>query len=618
VLSDTPKVFLSSNQLLCGKNQIDMSLSTTIKSIQDIMRKDDGVDGDAQRIGQLTWMLFLKVLDQREEEWEDQDKTYTSPLPEGCRWRTWAAYVPDKNGTDKPQIEASKLIEFVNNTLFPNLKAVPQLTEDTSDTELIAAADDPLRKVIRQVFEDSNNYMKSGTLMLGVIGKLNEAINFRDFTTRQNLGDIYEQILNDLRSAGNAGEFYTPRAITTVMVQLINPRLNKHEVVMDPACGTGGFLTATIEHLRSQLPKNAKAEKHKAIEQSIVGVEKKQLPHLLCTTNLLLHGIDVPSQVDHRNTLAQPWEDWEPDEQVDCVITNPPFGGMEDEGVGGDYPEELRTRETSDMFLTLIVKKLLRDGGRGAVVLPDGFLFGEGIKSRIKKLLTEECNLHTIIRLPNGVFAPYTSIRTNLIFFTKGKPTETIWFYDHPYPDGRKSYSKTKPIRIEEFASEKAWWGKEENDFAERQESEQAWRVDFKTKKLNAEAQAKPYWDKAEDLSNQISTMELQIRDLRDSLKGVKEPNQRILVEEQITDLRERSEQLRLQALDSKSAGDRLYLPIYNLDIKNPNTLAEETHDPDVLLEMYETLLSDIEETQELLKSELGIALMAHFGHEDA
>jgi type I restriction enzyme M protein len=472
-----------------------MSLSTTIKSIQDIMRKDDGVDGDAQRIGQLTWMLFLKVLDQREEEWEEKNPNYKSPIPEECRWRNWAAYIPEKNGTNKPQIEASEIVGFVNNTLFPSLRTISTSSESEPDDENLEAVEDSLRKVICQVFEDSNNYMKSGTLMLGVIGKLNESIDFRDFTTQQNLGDIYEQILNDLRSAGNAGEFYTPRAITTVMVQLVNPRLDKREVVMDPACGTGGFLTATIDHLRAQLPEQDNKEERKAIEQSIIGVEKKQLPYLLGTTNLLLHGIDVPSQIDHRNTLAHPWEEWNSDDEVDCVITNPPFGGMEDEGVGSDYPETLRARETSDMFITLIVEKLLRDGGRGAVVLPDGFLFGEGIKSRVKKLLLDECNLHTIIRLPNGVFAPYTSIRTNLLFFTKGKPTETIWFYEHPYPEGWKSYSKTKPIRIEEFASEKAWWGKEENDFVERQESELAWKIDFKAKKQDAEAQSQPYWD---------------------------------------------------------------------------------------------------------------------------
>jgi type I restriction enzyme M protein len=595
-----------------------MSLSTTIKSIQDIMRKDDGVDGDAQRIGQLTWMLFLKVLDQREEEWEEQNPDYKSPMLEECRWRNWAAYVPDKNGTSKSQFEAGELIGFVSNTLFPRLRAIPASTDSESDNQDLETVEDSLRKVISQVFKDSNNYMKSGALMLGVIGKLNESINFRDFTTRQSLGDIYEQILNDLRSAGNAGEFYTPRSITTVMVQLVNPRLDKREVVLDPACGTGGFLTATIDHLRGQLPKNASKKDQKTIEKSIIGVEKKQLPYLLGTTNLLLHGIDVPSQIDHRNTLAHRWEDWISDDEVDCVITNPPFGGMEDGGVGSDYPETLRTRETSDMFMTLIVEKLLRDGGRGAVVLPDGFLFGEGIKSRIKELLMEKCNLHTIIRLPNGVFAPYTSIRTNLLFFTKGKPTETIWFYEHPYPEGRKSYSKTKPIRIEEFANEKAWWGKEENDFVERQESEFAWKIDFKAKKQNAEAQAKPHWDKTQELNNQISTLETQIRDLRNSLREVTVLAQRTLVEEQVTALRERSDQLRLQSRDAQVAGDRLYWLIYNLDIKNPNALAEENHDPDELLERYKTLLFNVEETQELLKSELGIALAVHFEREDS
>lgn len=577
------------------------------------MRKDDGVDGDAQRIGQLTWMLFLKVLDQREEEWEELDSNYKSPISEECRWRNWAAYIPEKKGTSQPQIEADELIGFVNNTLFPSLRVVSGSADNGKDDEDPNAAINFLHRVICQVFEDSNNYMKSGTLMLGVIGKLNESINFRDFTTRQNLGDIYEQILNDLRSAGNAGEFYTPRAITTAMVQLVNPRLSKQEVVIDPACGTGGFLTATVDHLRGQLRKNANGKDYKLIEQSIIGFEKKQLPYLLCTTNLLLHKIDIPNQVERRNTLAWSWDDWSLDEAVDCVITNPPFGGMEDEGVGSDYPNDLRTRETSDMFITLIVKKLLRDGGRGAVVLPDGFLFGEGIKSRIKKMLMEECNLHTIVRLPSGVFAPYTSIKTNLLFFTKGKPTETVWFYEHPYPEGRKSYSKTKPIRIEEFANERAWWGKEENEFVERQESELTWKVDFKKKKQDAEAQAQPYWNKAQDLNNQVAALDAQSRKLRNSLSKETEQEKRVSVEKQIDDLRGRSEQLRLQSRDEQAAGDRLYWHIYDLDVKNPNTLVEEDHNPDELLERYKALLSDIEETQELLKNQVSIALATHF-----
>jgi type I restriction enzyme M protein len=605
-----------------------MNLSSTIKSIQDIMRKDDGVDGDAQRIGQLTWMLFLKVFDQREEEWEasaeEGDQPYTSPLPEDCRWRNWATFVPGADGRPNPRIQASELIAFVNNTLFPKLKAAPQpakidsTSSETSEPSEIQLAETPMRKVIRQVFEDSNNYMKSGTLMLGVIEKLDEAIDFHDFTTRQNLGDIYEQILNDLRAAGNAGEFYTPRAITKVMVELVDPRVDRLETVMDPACGTGGFLTATIDHLTSQCPNPLSAEDKKTIEGSIVGIEKKQLPHLLCVTNLLLHGIDVPSQVDHYNTLARPWIEWDESDQVMCVITNPPFGGMEDVGVGSDFPPDFRTRETADMFLTLIVEKLLKDGGRGAIVLPDGFLFGDGIKARIKERLMEKCNLHTIIRLPNGVFAPYTGIKTNLLLFTKGKPTETLWFYEHPYPAGQRSYSKTKPIRLEEFDAERAWWGREEDDFAQRRENEYAWKVDFKTKKAVARTEAKPYWDEAEDLINQASAIENEIRGLRDSIKGVKEPEQRKPVEERIGELRENAEQLRIKSHDARAAGDRLYWPIYNLDIKNPNAPEEESHDPDVLLERYKRLLADIEETQEHLKNELGAALAHHFEHAGA
>ncbi len=570
------------------------------------MRKDDGVDGDAQRIGQLTWMLFLKVFDQREEEWEDDDPAYVSPLPEDCRWRNWAAFTTDTDGKKKPQIQGSELIPFVYNKLFPALKDIdPSLT--------------PMHKVIKQIFEDTNNYMKSGTLMLAVIEKLEEAINFHDFKTRANLGDVYEQILNDLRSAGNAGEFYTPRAITQFMVDRISPNLAKREKVLDPACGTGGFLTATIDHFSRQFDIKSGAEDKRAIELLIRGIEKKQLPHLLCTTNILLHGIDVPSQIERRNTLAIPWNDWNATEKVDCLVTNPPFGGYEDEGVGADFPPDLRTRETADMFMALIIKKLLKDdGGRGAVVLPDGTMFGEGIKGKLKELLLRECNLHTIIRLPKGVFAPYTNIKTNLLFFTKGKPTETIWFYEHPYPEGYKSYSKSKPIRYEEFKAEQEWWGSESDDFAGRVESGLAWKIDFKSRKIEAEAAAKPHWDKAEQLNNEASALDNQVRALRSSIVGVTDADKRQQAEDQIAELRRQAEPIRMAARDAQAAGDRLYWPIYNLDIKNPNTPEEEIHDPDVLLEKYKLLLSQIEETQNLLKSELAAALAHHFANEDA
>ena len=591
-----------------------MNLSSTIKSIQDIMRKDDGVDGDAQRLGQLTWMLFLKVFDQREEEWEDDNPKYASPLPDDMRWRNWAAYVADEAGKKAPQTPASEIIGFVNNRLFPTLK------------ELDANAS-PQHKVIRSVFEDGNNYMKSGTQLLAVIEKLEEAINFHDFKTRANLGDMYEQLLNDLRGAGNAGEFYTPRAITQFMADRVNPSLARRETVMDPACGTGGFLTAAIDHFRNQVSTKSSAADKAAIETLIRGIEKKQLPHLLCTTNMLLHGIDVPSQIEHKNTLGIGWNDWSTHDKVDCVITNPPFGGYEDDGVGSDYPADLRTRETADMFMALIVKKLLKENGRAAVVLPDGFLFGDGIKATLKKLLLRDCKLHTIVRLPKGVFAPYTTIKTNLLFFTKGATvddgsehfhTDTIWYYEHPYPPGYKSYSKTKPIRFEEFKPEQDWWGSEANDFADRVESEFAWKVDFKTRREQAEAAAQPHWDRAEQLGNQASTLENRVRDLRDSIKGVSNAKQRQPVEDEIDTLRTQADSLRLQARDAQAAGDRLYWPIYNLDLKNPNAPEEETHDPDVLLDKYKTLLGQIEETENRLKSELAAALAHHFTTEEA
>ncbi|BEH09840.1 type I restriction-modification system subunit M [Geobacter sulfurreducens subsp. ethanolicus] len=592
-----------------------MNLSSTIKSIQDIMRKDDGVDGDAQRIGQLTWMLFLKVFDQREEEWEDDNADYESPLPERFRWRNWAKYLPDAEGKKKPQIAGSELIPFVNNELFPALK------------EQIDAGKSPQHQVIKQVFEDANNYMKSGPLMLSVIEKLEEAINFHDFTTRASLGDVYEQILNDLRGAGNAGEFYTPRAITNFMVDRVNPRLDKRETVLDPACGTGGFLTATIDHLRNQLSKKSSAEDKRAIEDLIWGIEKKQLPHLLCTTNMLLHGIDVPSQIEHKNTLGVGWNEWSSTNKVDCLVTNPPFGGYEDDTVGGDYPADLRTRETADMFMALIIKKLLKENGRAAVVLPDGFLFGEGIKNTLKKLLLRDCKLHTIVRLPKGVFAPYTTIKTNLLFFTKGTMvadgsehfhTDTIWFYEHPYPLGYKSYSKTKPIRFEEFKPEQEWWGSEANDFVDREENDFAWKVDFKTKREHAEMAATPHWQRAEQLNNEAAVLENEARDMRNSLVGSTDADHREKVEAQIAALREKAEPLRLQARDAQTTGDRLYWPIYNLDLTNPNAPEEEAHDPDVLLEKYKILLGQIEETENQLKSELAASLAHHFVDEVA
>ncbi len=419
------------------------NVSNIVKTIQDIMRKDAGTYGDAQRLEQLGWMFFLKIFDDREKELELLRDDYRSPLAPYMRWSSWAE--------NEEGITGDALLQFVNNDLLPNLKNLSGSTKDR------------MVGLIRTTFQDANNYMKNGTLMRQVVNKVN-GINFNASDDRHTFGDIYEKLLKDLQSAGNAGEFYTPRAVTQFIVEQVNPRLG--ETVMDPACGTGGFLVCAIEHLRKQAKRDAD---ERTIQDCFSGIEKKHLPHILCRTNMLLHGIDVPSNIRHDNTLSRPLKDWSPKERVDVIVTNPPFGGMEEDGIESNFPTEFRTRETADLFLVLLMR-ILKDGGRAGLVLPDGTLFGEGVKTRIKEALLTECNLHTIVRLPNGVFNPYTGIRTNLLFFEKGTPTREVWYYEHPYPPGAKSYNKTKPIRIEEFEPERAWW---EN----RVETEQAWRV---------------------------------------------------------------------------------------------------------------------------------------------
>ena len=448
-----------------------MSISSVVRSIQDIMRQDAGVDGDAQRISQLAWMIFLKLFSDKEQEYELIEDHYLSPIPERLRWESWAA--------DDEGITGDTLLDFINGDLFKTLKEL--------ETDVQA---DPRGQIVKSIFEDSFNYMKSGTLLRQVVNKLNE-IDFASSKDRHLFGDLYEQILRDLQSAGNAGEYYTPRAVTRFMTEMTDPKLG--ETVFDPACGTGGFLVDTIEHLRRKGVETV--QQREQLQRMIRGVEKKPLPHMLAMTNLILHDVEVP-QVRRDNSLATPLRSYGPADRVDVVLTNPPFGGTEEGGIEMNFPAAYRTRETADLFLVLLMH-LLKDGGRAALVLPDGFLFGEGVKTRIKEELLRTCNLHTIVRLPNGVFAPYTGINTNLLFFTKGAPTTDVWYYEHQLPEGYKNYTKTKPIRIEHFAREKAWWDV-------REEHEHAWKVpaeairasgynlDLKNPHVEAEAHADP------------------------------------------------------------------------------------------------------------------------------
>jgi type I restriction enzyme M protein len=474
-----------------------MSVRTTVKSIQDIMRQDVGVDGDAQRISQLCWMFFLKIIDDQDQELELMQEGYVSPIPGNLQWRAWAADPEDMTG--------DALLAFVNDQLFPTLKELPDAPQDGR------------RRVVRDVFEDAYNYMKSGQLMRQVINKIN-GVDFNNLAERQHFGDIYEQILNDLQSAGNAGEYYTPRAVTAFMADRIDPRPG--EILFDPACGTGGFLTCAIRHMRERYVKTPTDEQR--MQKALRATEKKQLPHMLCITNMLLHGIDDPSFVRHDNTLARPYVSYGRSDRVDIVLTNPPFGGREEDGIESNFPKHFQTRETADLFLALIVR-LLKPTGRAAVVLPDGTLFGEGVKTRLKEHLLEECHLHTIVRLPNSVFKPYASIGTNLLFFEKGTPTQDVWFYEHRVPEGQKAYSMTKPIRFEHMKPCMEWWEK-------REEDEVAWKVsldEIKARNYNLDFKnphtvEEEHGDPAELLAK-LAESEAETARLRDRLKAILE-----------------------------------------------------------------------------------------------
>ncbi len=411
-----------------------MNIGTMIKRLQDIMRQDAGVNGDAQRIEQIVWMLFLKLYDAKESEWEILEDNYKSIIPEEYRWRNWA--IDNKDGKAMTGDELSNFII----QLFDTLKNL-EINETT-----------PIRgRIVREVFEDLNNYMKDGVLIRQVVNVLNE-IDLTDFQTRHAFNEIYETILKDLQSAGKSGEFYTPRAVTDFIVKMVDPKIG--QTVADFACGTGGFLVSALNHMKEQANDT---ESNEILKKSFYGVEKKSLPYLLCTTNMLLHDVNEPNII-RGNSLEKNVRDYEEEDKFDIILMNPPYGGTEKKSVQQNFPTELRDSETADLFMVEILYRLKQKSKVG-IVLPDGFLFGnDNTKVAIKKKLMEECNLHTIIRLPGSIFAPYTSIATNLLFFDKTGPTQETWFYRMDLPEGYKAFSKTKPVELNHMQPIIDWW----------------------------------------------------------------------------------------------------------------------------------------------------------------
>lgn len=438
------------------------SISSFVKSLRDIMRNDSGVNGDAQRIEQITWMLFLKVYSEKEKEWKFEDSNWTSIIPEECQWENWAH--DDFSGK---AMTGEKLLNFVNNTLFPTLKNL-EITENT-----------PIKKsIVKTTFEDANNYMKDGALLRQVLNVI-DGIDLGDYEQSHAFGEIYETILRELQSAGSSGEFYTPRAVTEFMAEMIEPKIG--EKMADFACGTGGFLTSWLHQLEKKV-KNT--EDREALGKSIYGIEKKQFPYMLCITNMLLHGVDVP-QIIHGNSLERNVLDYTEKDKVDVILMNPPYGGNEKAVIKSHFPNDIASSETADLFMAVIMYRLKKNG-RAAVVLPDGFLFGtDNAKLALKKKLMGEFNLHTIIRLPGSVFAPYTSIATNLLFFDNTGPTKETWFYRMDMPAGRKAFNKTNPIALKDLAPVKEWWS--DRKIIEDEKKSEDSTITYKSKNYTAE-----------------------------------------------------------------------------------------------------------------------------------
>lgn len=552
------------------------TLSALIKSSRDILRKDKGLNGDVDRLPLLTWVMFLKFLDdleiKHEEEAAMDGKPYHPIVEAPYRWRDWAAPANGISGDD--------LLAFINQDITTFSHAGATLINKPGLFKYLRELADQgekgsQREVIANVFKGVQNRMTSGSLLRDIVNKIN-SINFNSNDAIHTLSHLYESMLREMRdAAGDSGEFYTPRPVVRFMVAVVDPKFG--ETVLDPACGTGGFLAETYDHLAAQI--KTPEDRRQLQCDSLYGQEAKPLPYMLVQMNLLLHGLEAP-KIAYGNTLVgKKITEIGDRERVDVILTNPPFGGEEERGILGNFPPDKQTAETALLFLQYIMRKLKRPGhgsekgGRAAVVVPNGTLFGDGISGRIKEELLRDFNLHTIVRLPQGVFAPYTDIPANLIFFDRQGPTQDIWYYELSAPEGRKKYSKTAPIQFDEFADCLAWW-------KNRKENTQAWHIDFASLKKEAQDKAAPFWQQAEQESQAATEVGKRIREIDQQLNGLADPAQKAALQNEQKNLKARQRQHEDTAKAAQREGDAIYWPIYNLDIKNPHAKEALEHIP--------------------------------------
>ncbi len=519
-----------------------------IKRIRDIMRMDAGINGDAQRIEQMVWILFLKVYDAKEDDWELNEDNYESIIPEDLRWRNWAK--PDENGH---ALTGDNLLDFVNNTLFPVLKGNDVKDGDTVVYKGITVTPDtPVKKaIVRSTFEDANNYMKDGVYLRQVIDVIDE-IEFDDVKESHDFGFVYEEILKELQAAGSSGEFYTPRAVTDFMALMIEPKIG--ERMADFACGTGGFITSWLSQLSKQVTDtNAQRE----LDNSIFGIEKKPFPYLLCVTNMLLHDIEVPN-IFHDNSLRYNILDYSEKDKFDVILMNPPYGGHEDKSIQNFFPSDLASSETADLFMSVIMYRLKKNG-RAAVIIPDGFLFGlDNSKVAIKKKLLTEFNLHTVIRMPGSVFSPYTSISTNILFFDNTHPTKETWFYRVDMPTDRKHFSKTKPMELKHFDDCIAWWNDRKEIILEDGPKAQKYTADFLLNEQGCNLDLCGYPHEEEEILDPLDT----IRNYQEKRTALNAEIDHVL--EQLEAVLENSNSEDIIATRAKRASKEKYMDVLN------------------------------------------------------